>query len=187
MGLRQTPPAPDTAVGAGRAAEADARIVLGEIVGAHGVRGEVKIHSWTRPRQNILNYPAWLLDSADGATEYRVTGGRAQGRGLVAGLAGVDGRDSAEALQGRRIMVARRALPPTAPGEYYWADLEGLAVETLDGASLGRVSGLLETGANDVLVVSGERERLIPYTPGLHIQSVEPSAGRIRVDWDPEF
>lgn len=169
------------------AGDAEARIALGEIVGAHGVRGEVKLHSWTRPRENILNYPVWLLAQAESVREYTLTGGRQQGKGLVAGLAGIDSRDAAAALHGCRIMVARSALPAKAPGEYYWAELQGLAVETLAGESLGTVTGLLETGANDVLVVEGERERLIPYAPGLYIQSVDLSGGRVVVDWDPEF
>ncbi|MEX0430069.1 ribosome maturation factor RimM [Spiribacter insolitus] len=169
------------------AGDADSRIVLGEIVGAHGIRGELKLHSWTRPRENILDYPVWILEKAGSTGEYELAGGRHQGKGLVARLAGVEDRDAAAALQGSRISVPRSALPDKAPGEYYWAELEGLAVETLTGQSLGKVTGLIETGANDVLVVEGERERLIPYAPGVYIQSVDLTSGRIVVDWDPEF
>lgn len=174
-------------MGGAPAGDAERRIVLGEIVGAHGVRGEVKLHSWTRPRENILGYPVWTLEKGESGHEYEVAGGRHQGKGLVARLTGVDDRDAAAALQGSRITVPRSALPAKAPGEYYWAELEGLDVETLTGEPLGKVTGLIETGANDVLVVAGERERLIPYAPGVYIQSVDLSGGRMVVDWDPEF
>ena len=181
------PRAPETGVNGAPADDAEARIELGEIVGAHGIRGEVKLHSWTRPRENILNYPSWLIEKADTIRTFTVTGGRPQGKGLVARLAGVEDRDAAAALHGSRIMVPRSALPEKAPGEYYWAELQGLAVETLSGEALGTVTGLIETGANDVLVVEGQRERLIPYAPGTYIQSVDLSGRRIVVDWDPEF
>ena len=187
MARRPKPRAPETAVSGAPAGDAEGRIVLGEIVGAHGVRGEVKLHSWTRPRENILDYPAWALEKADSVREYKVASGRQQGKGLVARLAGVDDRDAAATLQGSRITVPRSELPAKAPGEYYWAELQGLVVETLTGQSLGKVTGLIETGANDVLVVAGERERLIPYAPGLYIQSVDLSGGRMVVDWDPGF
>ncbi len=163
------------------------RVVLGEIAGAHGVRGAVKVVSWTRPRLNIFEYRAWQLDSGNGLQTVQVKNGREQGRGLVAELAEITDRDAALALRGAAITVARSALPPAADGEFYWADLQGLAVETTTGQSLGIVTGLMETGANDVLVVNGDRERLIPYVPGEFVQSVDLGAGRLVVDWDPEF
>ena len=83
--------------------------------------------------------------------------------------------------------MPRDRLPPPAPGEYYWADLEGLAVETTEGVPLGKVSHLFETGANDVMVVEGERKRLLPFVTGQYIVSVDFEAGRIVVDWDPDF
>jgi len=86
------------------------------------------------------------------------------------------------------VSVARAALPPLAQGEFYWADLEGLEVVTLEGVSLGKVSHLLSTGANDVMVVrDAERERLLPFVPGQWVQQVDLAAGRIVVDWDPAF
>ena len=85
------------------------------------------------------------------------------------------------------IAVERDQLPETAPDEYYWTDLEGLSVVCQDGTELGRIDHLLETGANDVLVVQGERERLIPYIPGQVIRQVDLENGRMVVDWDPEF
>jgi 16S rRNA processing protein RimM len=107
---------------------------------------------------------------------------------MVAQLPGVDDRDQAAALIGTDIHVAREQLPPPAKGEYYWVDLEGLEVVTTDNVELGRVSHLFATGANDVVVVrDGTRERLIPFVQGSYVRSVDLSAGRMVVDWDPEF
>ena len=166
---------------------APATVVLGEVVGAHGVRGEVKVYSATRPRENIFDYPVWTLETEAGGRDYALVSGRAQGKGLVARLAGVEDRETAQALRGSAIRVPRTALPPLAPGEYYWADLQGLRVITREGVELGQVADLLETGANDVLVVRGERERLIPYVPGEVVLEVDVAAGWLQVDWDPEF
>jgi len=90
-------------------------------------------------------------------------------------------------LVGQAIAVRRDQLPPPRAGEFYWADLEGLAVETEQGTRLGRVDHLFATAANDVLVVRGERERLIPFLWGAVIKDVEFDRGLILVDWDPDF
>lgn len=163
-------------------------VLLGRIVGVHGVRGELKLESYTEPRTQIFRYQPWLLRSAAGDVQIEGCRGRAQGRGLVAVLPGVADRDAAAALVGAGIWVARSALPEAAPGEYYWTDLEGLEVVTTEGVALGTVSHLLATGANDVLVVKdGKRERLIPFLPGRFVTEVDLPAGRLVVDWDPEF
>ena len=106
---------------------------------------------------------------------------------MLARLDGVNDRDAAMALRGSQIVVPRSALPNIGPDEYYWAQLTGLSVETMTGELLGQVTGLLETGANDVLVVKGDRERLIPYVPEQFVKRVDLVAGVIQVDWDPEF
>lgn len=158
-------------------------LVLGRISGVYGVRGWVRVFSETEPRDNILRYSPWLVDGAPCA----VAEGRVHGKGLVVRLAGCDDRDQAAALVGREIAVRRDQLPPPRPDEFYWADLEGLAVETVAGVALGRVSHLFATGANDVLVVSGERERLLPFVWDAVVRDVDFAAGRIEVDWDPDF
>ena len=162
-------------------------IELGDIVGVHGVRGAVKIRSWTRPRENIFNYPNWRLLTESGEQTTKLMRGQAQGRGLVAQLEGINDRDQAAALRGAKILILKAELPPPAPDEYYWADLEGLQVQTVAGENLGVVTGLMETGANDVLVVQGDRERLIPYVPELYVKQVDMTAGRLIVDWDATF
>lgn len=163
-------------------------VLLGKIVGLHGVRGELKLESYTEPRTQIFRYQPWRMRSASGETVVEGCRGRAQGKGIVAELPGVTDRDAAAALVGTEIWVARSALPQPAPGEYYWSDLEGLEVVTVEGVALGTVSHLLATGANDVLVVrDADRERLIPFLVGRFVTEVDLEAGRITVDWDPEF
>jgi 16S rRNA processing protein RimM len=164
----------------------DRLVVLGRIAGVFGVRGELKVESYTEPREGICAYQPWLLEQHGVTSERRVAHGRRHGNGVVVTLEGVADRDQALALRGASVAVRRSQLPPPAPGQYYWYDLEGLRVETVEGVSLGEVSHLFGTGANDVLVVRGDRERLLPYVPAV-VREVDLAAGRIRVDWDPEF
>lgn len=163
------------------------RIVLGRISGIHGVRGWVKVFSDTEPREQITRYNPILLGRGGQWRETRIEAGRAQGKGVVMKIAGCDDRDAAAALMGDEIAVWRDQLPPLPDGEYYWADLVGLEVVTLDGARLGTVEDLFKTGANDVIVVKGDRERLIPYVTGQVVRDVDLEAGVLRVDWDAEF
>ena len=164
------------------------RILLGRVTGAFGVRGEIKLESWTEPRLAIFNYQPWILRSPSGQ-ESHISGvrGREASKTLVATFPGVDNRDTVETMRGTEIYIARSALPPPKPDEYYWVDLEGLAVQTVEGVPLGRVSHLFNTGANDVLVVRGDRERMLPFVMDDFIKSVDFDANLIVVDWDPEF
>jgi 16S rRNA processing protein RimM len=163
-------------------------VLLGRIVGVHGVRGELKLESYTEPRMQIFSYQPWLLRSASGEKTIEGCRGRAQGKGLVAELPGIADRDAAATLAGTEIWVMRSVLPAPKPGEYYWSDLEGLEVVTVEGVSLGKVSHLVATGANDVLVVKdAKRERLIPFLVDQFVMKVDFDDGRMTVDWDPEF
>lgn len=168
-------------------AQEDKRIVLGRVSGLFGVRGWVKVFSETEPREGIVNYNPWQLRVRGEWRSIEVESGQRHGKTVVAKLAGIDDRDQAAGLIGADIAVARSQLPRTDTDEIYWADLEGLAVETTEGAALGTVSHLIETGANDVLVVKGERERLIPFVREKVVKSVDLGEGRLVVDWDPEF
>ncbi len=164
------------------------RILMGRIHGAFGVRGELKLESFSNPPEAIFRYLPLTLRTAQGV-EREVEGarGRATGKGIVMRLPGVEDRDAAEALRGAELYVPREALPPPAPGEYYWVDLEGLRVVNTDGVDFGVVSHLFSTGANDVLVARGERERMIPFVQPDYIVSVDFDAGVVTVDWDAEF
>nr|WP_207161439.1 ribosome maturation factor RimM [Rhabdochromatium marinum] len=176
---------------------------MGRIVGVFGVRGWVKVLSATEPLENILKYSPWWLSRAPNpkapgaqsdqsgmdpaAREWPVLQGQRHGKGLIARLQACDDRDQAQALVGHEISVWRSQLPAPAADEFYWTDLEGLAVETVSGQPLGAVHHLLATGANDVLVVRGERERLIPFVWEQVIRELDFAQGRISVDWDPDF
>lgn len=173
------------------------RVLVGRIVGFYGVQGWLKIESWTEPRTRIFDYQPWLLLAAqpDDATGSRaavrqVKGvtGRVQGKGIVCSLPDVVDRDQAAAFIGQDIYVARELLPALGNDEFYWVDLEGLAVSTTEGIALGRVSHLFGTGANDVMVVRDDkRERLVPFVQGSYVRSVDLASGTMVVDWDPEF
>jgi 16S rRNA processing protein RimM len=160
-------------------------VVLGRVAGVHGLHGWVKVLSDTEPRENILAYSPWYLGTP--ARPREVLGGRRQGKGLVARLAGCSDRDRAAGLVGMEIAVRRDQLPPATADEFYWTDLEGLRVETESGETLGLVHHLFSTGANDVLVVRGSRERLVPFLWGMVVDDVDFEQGLIRVRWDPDF
>jgi 16S rRNA processing protein RimM len=162
-------------------------VEVGEIVGAFGVLGWVKVRSYTDPPANILKYNPWALASSEAPRSAKLVEGRPQGAAVVARLEGVDDRDQAIALKGTRILVPRQCFPEASPGTYYWADLIGLDVVTVAGVSLGKVRGLLETGANDVLDIKGDRDRLIPFVVGEFVKNVNLVESLITVDWDPEF
>lgn len=162
-------------------------MIVGRISGLFGVRGWVKIFSHTEPRENILAYQPWLIEAGGKTREVRVSDGRAHGKGVVAQIEGIDTRDAAAALVGAAISIERTQLAPLADDEYYYADLEGLDVVTDEGQVLGQVDHLFETGANAVMVVHGDRERLVPFTPGDAVLDVDLESRRITVDWDPDF
>ena len=162
-------------------------VVMGRISGLFGVQGWVKIFSHASPRERILDYSPWYIKINGAWEEHRLQAGKRQGKGVVAHLQGVDDRDLAAELVGADIAVKREQLPDLPADEFYWSDLQGMRVETSSGVDLGRVSYLFETGANDVMVVKGERERLIPFTQGEAVRRVDVQAGLIVVDWDPDF
>ncbi|MEM9208411.1 MAG: ribosome maturation factor RimM [Pseudomonadota bacterium] len=161
-------------------------VVLGSISGVYGVKGWVRVHSFTHPRTGLLDYRDCLIKCQDTWQPTHIADGKRHGKGLVVRLNGVDDRDAACTLVGSDLGVYRASLPEPDQGHYYWADLEGLEVRRVDGAALGRVSHLLETGANDVLVVRGNREILIPFLTESVVRDVDLEAGLIVVDWEWE-
>lgn len=188
----------------------DTLVTLGRITAHHGLKGWLKVHSDTEPRDNITTYARWWIRAgatrADrGASAPAKAGdpgwrpidvleGREQGKTVIVRLAGVEDRESALPFIGADVAVRRADLPPARPGEHYWTDLIGLAVVTVEGARLGVVHRLFETGANDVLVVTDERpgakpgtEILIPWVMPDVIVAVDTAAGTVTVDWDPDY
>jgi len=172
---------------------------VGEISGVHGVKGWVKIYSETAPKEKIFEYSPWLVAPAkDGQkgsvenTECEVLEWKNAGKGLIAKLAGVENRDQAVAQIGSVIEVSTELFGALEEDSYYWYQLQGLQVISIyqgKRTSLGVVEKLMETGANDVLVVRSEdnQERFVPWTPGTHVLNVDLDAGEIEVDWDPDF
>ncbi|WP_431024497.1 ribosome maturation factor RimM [Halomonas sp. H5] len=165
-------------------------VVLGKLTSSYGVKGWLKVYSYTSPMEGILDYPEWWVRLDGQVRVYRLTQGRRHGKGLVANLDGVNDRDAAERLAGAEILLPKSALPELPADEYYWYQLEGLEVVTAEGQALGRVASLFETGANDVMVVRGAadgKERLLPFLPDEVILDVDLDAGRMTVAWDPDF
>ena len=164
------------------------RILLGRIVGAFGIRGQIKIESWTEPRDAIFRYQPWILrDALGNECPFDGARGKESGKHLVATFPEVTDRDVVEAMRGTDIYVLRSALPPPKVGEFYWIDLEGFRVVNVDGVDFGTVSHLFSTGANDVLFVRGDRERMVPFVEPDFVKSIDFEGGLITVDWDPDF
>jgi 16S rRNA processing protein RimM len=162
-------------------------VVVGRIHGLFGVHGWLRLYSYMERPADLLRFDRLWLVTDRGREERRVLDTERKGPRLVARLEGVADREAARPLLGTELQVPRSALGAAGTDEFLWADLIGLAVETLDGTALGRVDSLVETGANDVLVVTGDdRERLIPFLAE-YVPEVDLDGGRIRVDWDPDF
>jgi len=169
---------------------ASSLVIVGKISSAYGIKGWVNVQSFTDPITNILIYKPWYLSPRKGKTEWEpvaIVTGRVQGDHIVAQLKGCVDRNTAELYRGLDIAVHRNQLPPPDDDEHYWVDLVGLRVETLKGEQLGIVDGFMETGANDVMVVKGDRERLIPFVKEQFIHKIDIESGTITVDWDPDF
>ncbi len=162
-------------------------VILGRISGLYGVRGWVKVFSYTEPREALLEHKEWLVGSPEAWTPVAVADARTHGRTLVARLAGTDDRDAAAAYVGADVAVPRDRLPATEEGEYYWSDLEGLEVRHRGGRVLGRVSRMLGTGAHDVMAIRPENQEpeiLVPFVPGEFVLAVDLDNGVIDVDWE---
>ena len=165
----------------------DGLLVMGRIAAPYGVKGWVHIAAFTALPENLLHYLPWHINRQGSWQAVEIVSGRLHGKGLVVQLQACTDRDAAAALRGADIGIYRSQLPPAGAGEYYWSDLIGLQVIATDGRVLGRLDHLLETGANDVMVVKGEQEVLIPYIEGQVVASVDLETREIRVDWDPDY
>ncbi len=174
--------------------EVNKEVTLGKVGAVYGIKGWLKIHSFTDDQEAILDYFPWSLKLGNKTRSVDITDWRKHNNGLVVKVAGIDDRDIAQALVGSEIIVNPEALPDLPDGEFYWRDLIGMNVVTTKGYDLGAVSDLMETGANDVLVVKanhndgfGKKERLIPYLIEQVIIEVNAENKQICVDWDPGF
>lgn len=163
---------------------------MGRVAAPYAVQGWLKIQPYTECLDGLLDYREWWLGSDQGPhpgwRAYRVLDGRVHGQTLLVQLAEVADRSAADRLKGLLVAVERAALPPAEADAYYWDDLIGLEVVNLQHVRLGKVAGLLETGAHDVLRVQGERERLIPFVAA-YVREVDLQAGCLRVDWGADW
>ena len=162
------------------------RVVLGQVGGAFGVQGWVRIQSYTDPPANILKYERWQLGRAGQWREVEVEDGKVTAKGVLAKLVGVETPEDARLATGSEIAVTREELPKPAPGEYYWSDLEGLAAFGQNDQPLGRIEEFRATPAGTVIVIRGERQHWVPFVKE-RIVSVDLDAGRVVLDWDADW
>lgn len=190
-------------------------VTLGEITGVHGLQGWVKVFSFSRPREQIFEYNEWYLTAGKLARKVKglksnltsqqaiqpnkvtLITGRIQGKTLVAQLKGVHSHADAKALVGMTISVLHDELEVLAEDQYYWRQLIGLKVVSIEGESFGVITEMLETGANDVMLVTRQasdsqesdvksQSWAIPWIDDVVID-VDLDAKLIKVDWDVDF
>lgn len=159
-------------------------VVVGRFGRAHGVRGDIYVISFTDPTSNILDYQPWLIEKNGEWHPLPIAFTKLHNHDIIAHIKNCDDRDLAKKYTNTEIAVPLDALPKLADEEYYWSELIGLSVINQEGQVLGEVIEVLETGANDVLVVKGETEHLVPYTKAV-VLKVDLSAHQILVDWEP--
>lgn len=161
--------------------DGDEIITLGKLSGVYGVKGWLKIYSHTEPAKNILNYNPWLVQTRQGWKSVDVREGRPHGKSILVKFDEVDDRDEAQIWVGREVAIYKSQLPNLDDG-YYWHQLIGLTVINNDGETLGKVTEMFATGANDVVVV-GDNEHLIPFVEGPVITDIDLDGGVMRVVW----
>lgn len=167
-------------------ADNDDLLLAGHVNGVHGIKGWIKVFSNTVPREQILNFSPWLVEHEGELVKIKIKG-KKQGKLVIAHLEGCDDRNKALEFVNNNIYIKQSQLPELDEGDYYWSDLEGLTVENLEGETLGTVDSLMETGANDVLVVQGDKEYLIPYVLQDIVKTVDLQKGIMQVDWQIDY
>lgn len=161
--------------------------IVGKITGVHGVRGWLKLISYTSNPADLFNYTLWTLQLKKQSFSVTPEDHRPFGKGFLAKIRGYDAPEVAKSLVSAHIVVERSLLPELPDQQHYWSDLIGFTVETTLGVVLGKISYFFETGANDVFVVQGKKERLIPYLPDQVVKHIDLTKKSMIVDWDPDF
>jgi 16S rRNA processing protein RimM len=167
-------------------AEKEDWVVMGRIAAPFGIKGWVKVQPFSEDPGTLMDFASWRVGRGEQQEHYSVEAIQDHGKALVAKLAGIDDRDAAYALRGQEISVAKSDLPPPQENEFYWSDLIGLKVVNREGIELGTVDSLMESGANDLLVVKGTREHLIPFVAAF-VGKVDVAGGTIEVDWGEDY
>ncbi|RMX17956.1 ribosome maturation factor RimM [Legionella jordanis] len=162
-------------------------IVIGRFGRPHGIKGFVTVHSFTEPRDNILQYTDWHAYINKQWQALKIVRVEMTEKSILVRLEGFNEREQAAALGNVEIAVSRDQLPNLEEGEYYWHELVGMQVVNQQGILLGVVKEIMPTGSNDVLVVVGEKRHLIPYLPGQFILDIDSERAVISVDWDVNF
>jgi len=166
-------------------------VEVGRLGAAHGVRGWLRVQSFTDPPERLFEWRVWQLqaqgkDSNGAIREARLLEARPQGNGWIARLEGVEERDAASRLTGQMILVERESMPPAEGREHYRDDLVGFEVKNVEGALLGVVDHFVDTPGNAVMVIKGAREHWVPVT-GQHLRSIDKDARAVVVDWPEDF
>lgn len=161
-------------------------MLLGRIIAPFGVQGWIKIQPYTAQPAGLEPYPAFWVGSEDSNRQYEVEQVAVHGRSVLCQLRGFSTREQAASLKGLEIGVLRRELPENNPDEFYWADLLGLEVVNTDGTVFGTIAEMVDNGAQSVMVVKGERERMIPFV-SVYVREVSLGGRRVIVEWGADF
>ena len=166
-------------------------VIIGKIGAPYGVKGWVKINSYTDEKTGIFSYVPWIIGSGQ---QHQVVQWRTHNKALVAQLSGIDSRDDAERIKNLAISIESTQLPELGDDEVYWRDLMGMQVVTNAGYSLGLVKEIFATGANDVMLIKantndafGQKERMLPILFDQVILQIDKASATITVEWDPAF
>lgn len=162
-------------------------IIAGKIGAPHGVKGWVRVFSYTDPIDNLLRYQPWQIELGTKRQAVKITHQQIHGEVILVGFDGITDRDAAAKLTHAAILIAQDDLPTLAPGEYYWRDLEGLEVKNLAGFVFGRITRMMSTGANDVMFIKGEKEYCLPYVSEVVVKKVDLTSKQMLVDWPEEI
>ena len=169
------------------------RVVLGQIGKVHGIKGWLNLNSFTVPPENILDYSHLTVEIEDNLEILEIDQFRQKADGLIVHFSGYDTPEVARKLIGLKVVLSSNYLPELDDGDYYWHEIEGMEVLNQNGVNFGKIAHLMETGANDVLVVKpgkcsvDDRERLIPYLKGSVITNIDSMNRKITVDWEIDF
>ena len=168
-------------------------VILGQIGKVYGIKGWLKLRSFTSPSTNIFDYTELMVRIGESVETLKIDEYKERQNGLIVHFSGYDNPDDSQKLVGKQISIENDRLPQLLDGEFYWHELEALEVVNQEGYNLGQVANLIETGANDVLVVKhsdkswDKRERLIPFVKETVIKKVDVSSKKIEVDWGVDF
>jgi 16S rRNA processing protein RimM len=163
------------------------KIVMGKILGPHGIKGWIKIHPFTEKKDSLIDHKILMASKDEKLWQsFEVESMDVGGKFILAKFKGVDDRNAAEKLNKFFISLDKSSLPKLDENNYYWHELIGLDVKNNEGMHFGKVDSLIETGANDVLVVLGDKEYLIPYIKQV-ILEVNLETNMIRVDWQDDY